>query len=72
MSDTHKPKLSPFLEGVARTFDLAGSFDEITHPIPGSPNPVADDWRAISDDYNKSITIINGKLNEERKKSTGK
>ena len=72
MSSTLKHSLSPILEGIARTFDLAGSFDEIISPLPASPNPVADDWRIIGEDYNKSITIINGELNEETKKSRGK
>ena len=72
MSSKPKHPLSPFLEGIARTFDLAASFDEIISPLPVSPNPVADDWRTIGEDYNKSITIINSELNEETKKLRGK
>jgi len=67
---TTKPKLhfSPFFEGLARTFDFAGSFDETIPPLSDLPNPVADDWNVISKDYNNSLTIINGEINEEPNK----
>jgi len=64
--------LNPFFEGLARTFDFAGSFDEISPPLIFNTNPVADDWRIISDDYNNSLTILNSELNEDSEKSSGK
>jgi hypothetical protein len=72
MPKYHSHKLSPFFEGLARTFDLAGLFDKISPPLPDSTNPLADDWRVISQDYNKSITIINGNTNDELELPTGK
>jgi transposase len=72
MSIIHKFPLSPFLEGLARTFDFAGSFDETIPPLSDRPNPVADDWNVISKDYNKSLTIIDGEINDEPSKLRGK
>ena len=64
--------ISPFLEGVARTFDLAGSFDDSPIPALQNPNPVAEDWRIIGNDYFNSIKIIGEEKNGNKKKPVGK
>ena len=64
--------ISPFLEGIARTFDLAGVFNDKLLPDLQSPNPIADDWYAIGNDYNNSIKIIGEGNNGNKKKPAGK
>ena len=53
---------SPFLQGIAGCFDIAGFFDDILHPAPEFCNPIEQDWQAVSLDYNNSMNIINEEL----------
>jgi hypothetical protein len=50
---------SPFLQGIASCFDIAGFFDDIRHPAPEFRNPIEQDWQTVSLDYNNSMNIIN-------------
>jgi len=59
--------ISPFIEGIAGCFDLAGFFDDITFPAFQEGNPLINDWQAVGLDYNNSINIINEELNAEKK-----
>ena len=66
-TDSNIKILPPFLEGIAKCFDLAGFFDDFILPAPQDGNPVMKDWQAVCSDYNNSIKIINEELNAEKK-----
>jgi hypothetical protein len=51
--------ISPFLEGIARNFDFAGSLDYISPPLKNEENPILNDWMAVGSDYQNSMKIIN-------------
>jgi hypothetical protein len=64
--------ISPFLEGVARTFDLAGYFDDSDAPESHCPNPISEDWKTIGSDYYNSVKIIGEDLNGNKNKTAAK
>jgi hypothetical protein len=59
--------ISPFLEGIAKCFDLAGFFDDFSLSAPLDGNPINNDWQAVGLDYNNSIKIINEELHADKK-----
>ena len=59
--------IPPFLEGIAKCFDLAGFFDDFTFPASQENNPLNNDWQAVCSDYNNSIKIINEELYADKK-----
>ena len=58
---------SPFLEGIAKCFDFAGFFADISFPALWNSNPLNNDWQAVGLDYNNSIKIINEELYAAKK-----
>ena len=62
-NNTNTRTISPFLEGVARTFDFTGSFDDPPLSAKPNPNPISEDWKTIGNDYKNSINIIGEDLN---------
>jgi hypothetical protein len=66
-TDSNIKILPPFLEGIAKCFDLAGFFDDFSFPSPHEVNPLANDWQAVCSDYNYSIKIINEELYADKK-----
>jgi hypothetical protein len=65
--DSNIKKPSPFLQGVAKCFDIAGFLDDFTLPALQDGNPILNDWQAVGSDYNNSIKIINEELYAEKK-----
>ena len=65
--DSNVKIISPFLEGIAGCFDLAGAFDDFNFPAPQDNNPILNDWQAVHLDYNNSIKIIDEELNADKK-----
>jgi hypothetical protein len=59
--------LSPFLEGIAKCFDLAGFLDDFSIPPSQEGNPLVNDWQAVCSDYDNSIKIINEELYADKK-----
>ena len=70
-TDSNIKILPPFLEGIAKCFDLAGFFEDISLPPLQDGNPILNDWQDVGLDYNNSIKIINEEL-YAAKKSQGK
>jgi hypothetical protein len=66
-TDSNIKIASPFLQGIAGCFDVAGFFENISHPAPENGNPLARDWQAVSSDYNNSMKIINEELYAAKK-----
>jgi hypothetical protein len=66
-TDSNIKILPPFLEGIAKCFDLAGFFDDFILPAPQEGNPIAQDWQTVCSDYNNSIKIINEELYADKK-----
>ena len=65
--NTKKNFISPFLEGVARTFDFAGIIDDLS-PLPDvQKDPIRNDWKAVASDYQCSVRIINEECNGNKK-----
>jgi hypothetical protein len=64
-----KSVISPFLEGIARNFDFAGSIADFPAPSLKDNDALISDWRMVGSDYNNSIKIINEELNGTKKKS---
>lgn len=58
----------PFIEGIARNFDLFGFFDDFSLPPPSDNLSLLKDWRAIHLDYNNSLKVFNEELNDNQKK----
>jgi hypothetical protein len=67
MPKNHIPKLSPFLEGIARNFDFAGSIDHLSPPLENDKDPILNDWQAVASDYQDSLKIMNEVLNGNKK-----
>ena len=64
-----KSILSPFLEGIARNLDFAGSIrNSPGHPANDS-DALTGDWQMVGSDYNISLKIINEELHVTQKKS---
>ena len=74
MSNNHsEPRdISPFLEGIARNFDFAGSLDNPISLYEGSEDPIDKDWRAVGSDYQNSIAIMENELNGNKKSNKKK
>ena len=66
---TAKSVISPFLEGIARNFDFAGSIGNFPYPRLKDADALISDWQMVGSDYNNSIKIINEELNGTEKKS---
>ena len=64
-----KSVISPFLEGIARNFDFAGSIVDFPPPSLKDNEALISDWRMVGSDYNNSLKIINEELNGTEKKS---
>jgi hypothetical protein len=62
-----KSIISPFLEGIARNFDFAGSIANFPAPSPSDNDAIINDWRMVGSDYNNSLKIINEELNGTQK-----
>jgi hypothetical protein len=61
--------ISPFLEGIARNFDFAGSIVDFPAPSLKDNDALIRDWRMVGSDYNNSLKIINEELNGTNKKT---
>ncbi|MDR3667469.1 MAG: hypothetical protein P4L35_11560 [Ignavibacteriaceae bacterium] len=66
-TDSNIKKPSPFFQGIAKCFDIAGLFDDITLPAAQNGSPILNDWQAVGLDYHNSIKIIHEELNEAQK-----
>jgi hypothetical protein len=66
-TESNIKKRSPFLSGIARCFDIAGLFSDITIPDSNESNQILNDWQAVGLDYHNSIKIVNEELNEAEK-----
>jgi hypothetical protein len=64
-----KSIISPFMEGIARNFDFAGSIGNFPRPNLKDADALISDWRMVGSDYNNSLKIINEELNGSKKKS---
>jgi hypothetical protein len=64
-----KSVISPFLEGIARNFDFAGSIVDFPAPSLKDNDALISDWRMVGSDYNNSLKIINEELNGTTKKA---
>lgn len=62
-----KSIISPFLEGIARNFDFAGSIVDFPGPPSKDNDALIGDWQLVGSDYNNSIKIINEELNGGKK-----
>jgi hypothetical protein len=63
-----KSVISPFLEGIARNFDFAGSIVDFPGPPIKDNDALIGDWQKVGSDYNNSIKIINEELYGTEKK----
>ena len=66
---TAKSVISPFLEGIARNFDFAGSIVDFPGPPIKDNDALISDWQMVGSDYNISLKMINEELNGSKKKS---
>ena len=64
-----KSVISPFLEGIARNLDFAGSIGNSPGPPVKDNDALISDWRMVGSDYNNSLKIINEELNGTPKKA---
>ena len=64
-----KSIISPFMEGIARNFDFAGSIGNFPHPRLKDADALISDWQMVGSDYNISLKMINEELNGTQKKS---
>ena len=64
-----KSVISPFLEGIAKNFDFAGSIVDFPAHSLKDNDALIGDWQKVRSDYNNSIKIINEELNGTEKKS---
>jgi hypothetical protein len=64
-----KSIISPFMDGIARNFDFAGSIVDFPAPSLKDNDALISDWRMVGSDYNNSLKIINEELNGTNKKT---
>jgi hypothetical protein len=64
-----KSIISPFMEGIARNFDFAGSIGNFPRPHLKDADALISDWQMVGSDYNFSLKMINEELNASKKKS---
>ena len=64
-----KSIISPFMEGIARNFDFAGSIGNFPRPPVKDVDALISDWQMVGSDYNFSLKMINEELNGIKKKS---
>lgn len=64
-----KSAISPFLQGIARNFDFAGSISNFPGRPLGDSDALTNDWKMVGSDYFNSIRIINEELNETKNKT---
>jgi hypothetical protein len=64
-----KSVISPFLEGIARNLDFAGSIDDSPGPPLKDNDAIISDWQMVGSDYNNSLIIINEELHGTKEKS---
>ena len=62
-----KSIIFPFMEGIARNFDFAGSIVDFPGPPIKDNDALIGDWQKVGSDYNNSIKIINEELNGGKK-----
>lgn len=64
-----KSVISPFLEGIARNLDFAGSINDSPGPPIKDNDAIISDWHMVGSDYNNSLIIINEELHGTQKKT---
>lgn len=57
--------ISPFLEGIARNFDFAGSIRNFPRPRLKDADALISDWQMVGSDYNFSLKMINEELHSK-------
>ena len=62
-----KSVISPFMEGIARNLDFAGSIVDFPSPPLKDSDALSGDWQKVGSDYNNSLKIINEELNGTQK-----